>query len=365
MPTDARGKFSQAEQVKKRLQEQAAGRDAIVADRLLARSKGEAADWKKRYESVLAELEIAERRAALVENVSERIGEPREEWGRDFKQSRSSASIIAAVSDWHYEEDVDPATVDGKNEYTPAIAVRRAKRQTDKIIEYTQELQAKVKIDCVVLALLGDFITGYIHEELEESNHLSPTDALYEVGEVLDNSIRLVAKELKLPIVCVTARGNHGRTTKKKRIKTSAKNSYEHLLYRILARQQSQDKKLKNVRWQISEGYHNWLELYGRGIRFHHGDAINFWGGVGGITVSVNKAISQWNKVRPADLDIFGHFHQLCGMNRWVCNGSNIGYSDFAVEIKAEYEPPKQAFCVFDGKHGLRSMRPIFTDDVG
>jgi len=276
---------------------------------------------------------------------------------------QSNASVIAVVSDWHYEESIDPRTVDGKNEHNPKIAERRAKRQFQKIIEYTDELRQKVKIDCVVLALLGDFITGYIHEELEESNHMSPPEAIYEVSELIDKGIRLVKKELNLPIVCLTARGNHGRTHKKKRIKTSAKNSFEHMMYRILARDQSRD--LPGVEWRISEGYHNWLELYGRGIRAHHGDAINYWGGVGGITVCVNKAISQWNKVRPADLDIFGHFHQLCNMNRWVCNGSSIGYSDFAVEIKAEYEPPKQAFCVFDRKHGLRSVRPIFVDDQG
>jgi len=136
-------------------------------------------------------------------------------------------------------------------------------------------------------------------------------------------------------------------------------------MYRWLARKHAGDQKMKSVRWHIGEGYHNWLTLYGRDIRFHHGDAINYWGGVGGITIPVNKAISQWNKIRPADLDWFGHWHQRITMNRWVCNSSLIGFSDYSLMIKAEYEPPSQTLGVFDGRHGLRNTRPIFVDDQG
>lgn len=353
-----------AADIQKRIEDEAASRDAVATDRLLKRASDEAESWKRKYKQVLAELEVAEERAALVEDVQERMKYPRDEWSREKKGGKSNASVIAVCSDWHFEEVVDPKTVDWKNEHNPEIAARRAKRQFQKIVEYTEELRPKVKIDCVVLALLGDFITGYIHEELEESNAMSPAEAIYEVTELLDKGIKLVRKELKLPIVCLTARGNHGRTTKKKRISTAAKNSYEHMMYRLLARQH-REANLTGVQWQISDGYHNWLELYGKWIRAHHGDAINYWGGVGGITIPVNKAIAEWNKTKRADLDIFGHYHQQITMGNFICNGSNIGHSAYAIEIKAGFEQPKQAFGVFDGRHGLRNVRPIFTDDVG
>jgi hypothetical protein len=35
-----------------------------------------------------------------------------------------------------------------------------------------------IKIDTLVFAILGDMISGYIHDELVESNHLSPTQAV-------------------------------------------------------------------------------------------------------------------------------------------------------------------------------------------
>ena len=34
-------------------------------------------------------------------------------------------------------------------------------------------------------------------------------------------------------------------------------------------------------------------------------------GGVGGITIPLNKAISAWNNQRMADYDILGHYHNL------------------------------------------------------
>jgi len=210
---------SKADVIRRQLAEQAASQQAVTADRLLSRAREEAEKWKQKYKAAVGQLEIAEQRAALVEEV-EAIAKTRrpEQWELKHSDKITQASVIVGMSDWHCEESVDPKTIDGNNEFNLEIADRRIKRLFAKTIEYTDELRSKVKIDCIVLALLGDFLTGYIHEELEESNYLSPPEALYWVAERIDCGIELVASELKLPVICATANGNHGRTTKKKRI---------------------------------------------------------------------------------------------------------------------------------------------------
>ena len=103
------------------------------------------------------------------------------------------------------------------------------------------------------------------------------------------------------------------------------------------------------------------MDVYDKTIRFHHGHAMRYYGGVGGIYIPVNKAIAQWNKARPASLDIFGHFHQLKDGGIFVSNGSLIGWSPYSMRIKADYEEPKQAFIVIDNKHGRTFTCPIYV----
>ena len=111
--------------------------------------------------------------------------------------------------------------------------------------------------------------------------------------------------------------------------------------------------------WQIADGYHNYVEVYGKVIRTHHGDNIAYQGGVGGITISVEKAIASWNKARVADLDIFGHHHTQQQNPKWVANGSLIGFGAYSLAIKAPFEPPQQTFFLWDSKRGRTITAPI------
>ena len=56
----------------------------------------------------------------------------------------------------------------------------------------------------------------------------------------------------------------------------------------------------------------------------------------------MNKAIAQWNRSRAADIYCCGHFDSVFDGGNFVVNGSMIGYSPFAVAIKATYEPAAQ-----------------------
>jgi hypothetical protein len=107
---------------------------------------------------------------------------------------------------------------------------------------------------------------------------------------------------------------------------------------------------------------HSYLQVYDTTIRFQHGHAIKYGGGVGGIYIPVNKAIAQWNKARHADLDVFGHFHQQRDGGNFVVNGSLIGYNAFAMSIKADYEQPKQALFLMDKKRGRTCLWPLFLE---
>jgi hypothetical protein len=147
-----------------------------------------------------------------------------------------------------------------------------------------------------------------------------------------------------------------GNSTMKPRHATGARNSYEWMLYQILKKQFPQHD------WQIADGYHNYLEVDGRVVRFHHGDDLKYQGGVGGLTIPVLKAIAQWNKAIPAYLDVFGHWHQSMQNPSFVANSSLIGHNAYAIAIKAGFESPTQTFFLMDKKRGRTITAPIFVD---
>lgn len=267
----------------------------------------------------------------------------------------SEAVAFAIASDWHVEETVDPKTVNHLNEFNLDIADERIANFFRRVVKLTEIQRAGTRIDTLVLALIGDLMTGYIHEELRETNGLSPTETVLWLSERVGAGLKLLEKNFdKLVIPC--NHGNHGRTTIKPRHATGAKNSYEWMLYQILA------KQFPQFEWHIADGYHNYLEVDGRIVRFHHGDGLKYQGGVGGLTIPVEKAIAQWNRAIRADLDVFGHWHQSQQNPKWISNASLIGHNAYAIAIKAGFEPPSQTYFLMDRKRGRTITAPIFLD---
>jgi hypothetical protein len=113
----------------------------------------------------------------------------------------------------------------------------------------------------------------------------------------------------------------------------------------------------------IPEGAHSYVNVYGYVIRFLHGHDVKYGGGVGGLTIPLNKSIAQWDKAKKANLTCLGHFHQRFDGGNFLVNGSLIGYNAFALSIKASAEEPAQAFALIDKKRGKTLVCPILLDE--
>lgn len=263
---------------------------------------------------------------------------------------RRQATAVLMASDWHVEERVDPRTVNGENEYTPAIATQRAERLAMAATWRVEAERSAFDIRNGVLWLGGDLITGYIHEELQEGNFLSPVEAVLFAQQL---AIRLIDRLLlldfeRLDILC--DHGNHGRTTVKTRVGTSAQNSYEWLLYQQIAMHYADTP---TVTVHVNAGRVGYHEIYSTTLRHTHGDTIRSAGGVGGIFPSLFKQIARWDTHTRADVTILGHFHTYQSLPQVVTNGSLIGPSAYAQAFA--YEQPQQAFFLIDAERGHKA----------
>lgn len=298
-------------------------KDHIGLDRKVKKQTKELRQLRRKYEHVLKQNEELENTSGILKELEEGltginlhpVGETKKS-----KSGKNQAIAFMIASDWHVEEDVDPDTINGMNEYNMDIAEARSRKFFENGVKIIKNCKTFNDIDTLVLALLGDMITGYIHEELLESNNASPTEAVLFASELIIWGIEYIKANTDLKeIVVPCSFGNHGRTQKQKKVSTSAKNSYEWLMYKNLQRHYKDDPKVEFI---VESGYHTYLEVFDKYlIRFHHGDSMRYGGGVGGLTIPVNKAINQWNKIRHAYLDVFGHFHQLRDNGNFIVNG--------------------------------------------
>lgn len=275
----------------------------------------------------------------------------------DVSPNISPATAVLMASDWHVGERVDRENTNGLNEYNPDIATERSQRFFINACRLIRKERTNHDIRQAVLWLGGDLITGYIHEELEESNFLSPIEETLLVQDLIEEGVRRLLKEVdQVTVICNY--GNHGRSTKKKRHNTGAKNSYEWLLYQQLKR------KVQSVQWNVTTGYFSYHQIHGHTLRFHHGDGIKYFGGIGGVTVPLIKFINRCNTQRAAAIDIIGHFHTLTFHSQFVVNGSLIGVTPYSMSSGCPYERPQQGFLVLAEKYGVVAQAPILVTEV-
>lgn len=312
-------------------------------NRKLKLASAEAADLREKFD-------FMER---MVKPVVTKIKGPKK------KDKKTVASSVIIASDWHVEEIVEPAQVSGLNKYNPEIAKRRAEEFFRSAVRITDIFAAELSIDQYILGLLGDFISNNMREDSMENNAMLPMEATLFAQDLIASGLNYMLETSKRRIKIICHSGNHGRVTKFIHHGTENGNSVEWLMYMNLAKLFASEDRID---FTIGDGYHTYLDIYNVKTRWHHGHNISYGGGVGGITIPVNKAIAGWDKARQADVDFFGHFHQYTDSGKFTCNGSLIGYNAYAVSIKASYEPPVQSLQIFDTKRGRTYRAPIFVD---
>lgn len=314
-------------------------------------------DTDKKYRALQDDYErLLDEKDALL-----RLSQPPKEFLIRPRQSLGGggeATCIAVASDWHIEERVSSDAVNGLNEYSLAIAKKRAETFFQVALRLRGIEQQNTPVPTMVLALLGDFITGSIHEENLAVCSLPPVEAAYEAKGILKGGIDFLLKESDLDLVIPCHSGNHARITHKRRSsETERGNSLEYFVYGFLAQEYANNPRVKFL---VSRSYTSRLQVYDVVFRLHHGHSIRYQGGVGGLTIPAMKYILRSNVAWRADYDIFGHHHQAQLGPNFVCNGSMIGYNAYAQDSGFQFEAPSQTFLTVNKRwKKIIDYRPI------
>jgi len=271
----------------------------------------------------------------------------------DMKQ-HNQATAFAILSDWHVDEIVRPSKIHNKNEYTANEAEIRVSLLAQNIVKLINIHKEHLHISQIVVALLGDFITGVVAHGCELS--MPPMKAAIFAQQLIESVIEYILKNTDLKIIVPCSFGNHSRITEYTIVSEVAGNSLEYMIYHTIANKFANNDQIQFI---IDENVNTYVDVYGTKFRFSHGDDIKYGGGVGGIDVPVRRAIMQKNLTEHADYDVMGHWHQLRNLGHIIINGSLIGYNSFADWCKFRFEKPRQAFFLYNKEDDIFGYNPI------
>jgi hypothetical protein len=313
---------------------------------------------------VSTQLEQVQRALHVVEQAESAQLQPVKWLMPTAKPRPSAATLVLMLSDLHLDEIVEPDEVDGLNAYNRTIAVQRMKRWSNNVVKLARHHLAGMKYDGVVLMLGGDTFSGDIHDELKETNEDSMLGSLLYWAEQIASAIDLLADEFKKVHVAAVA-GNHGRTTRKPRMKLRARTNFDWLLAKMLERHFAGDRR---VTFQIPESSDCLISIYDTNHLLTHGDQTQGGGSIGGIYPPIMRMRARKAQRYLATGASFqtlwlGHWHQYLPSPSMVVNGSLKGYDEYAYISNFSFEPPQQALAIVVPEKGITIQAPVFCLD--
>jgi hypothetical protein len=257
----------------------------------------------------------------------------------------------ATLSDTHWSEIVNPQQVMGVNSFNMTIGRKRIQNWVDRVIDLLINHINNPNYPGLILALLGDMVSGTIHEELAKTNEVPILASVQDVfGRVF--------------IPCVP--GNHGRLGKKVPSKNYAWENWDWHLYCILEKHFENDDR---IQFLVSDGedlqykVYSWTYRITHGAQFRGGDGII--GPLGPIFRGDTKKRAQ---ARDAGLEydilVLGHFHRIMMLRRVMANGAIKGFDEYAMKNNFPYEPPQQALWVTHPKWGITFQFAVRADEA-
>lgn len=280
------------------------------------------------------------------------------------KKAGHRATVVALLSDTHFDEVVNPDELGGLNAYDRDIATRRLKRWAEGVVKLSRDYLAGVTYDGAVVMLGGDIFTGNLHD-LSETNEDTLFGSLLYWSEMLAAALDMLAEEfgrLHVPVVV----GNHGRLTRKPRTKLRARDNLDWLLGHMLARQMTSEQ----VTFEVPDAADLMVDVYGTTHLLTHGDQVTGGGGIGGIwpplmRMKARKTESYSAQDKPFDVMVCGHWHQLvmAPEQGLIVNGSTKSVDEYAFLQGFRPERAQQAMWLVTPEHGVSLSAPVICSD--
>lgn len=275
------------------------------------------------------------------------------------------AIACATLADPHFDEVVNPSELGGCNAYNREIAQLRLRRFFTNTVKLGRDVFAGIRMEGIVLAMMGDIVAGNIHEELAQTNAASILDTcLFWSEEIASGIEQLLSFYGQAFIPCVV--GNHGRLTRKPRHKGRVRDNFDYMIYSLVARHYRDNEKVTFLIPDTSDAH---FQIYSTRYCATHGDQFKGGSGIAGALSPLllgdarkRKRSTATNK--PYDYLMMGHWHQEIDAMGIICSNTMKGYDEYASDGNFAYSDPSQSFWLTDPEKGRTVRAPIHVRDA-
>ena len=340
----------------------------IKTDKTLATSKSETKLYKRLYDQVLKELAQKDLLVRSIEELTPAFAslssiKPRTPKGKH--RGTTPQVIIAPLSDTHIGESVNLEQMAGINQYDFEIFNNRLSGWATQVLNLTEYRRNSAEVNEIVIPLLGDMISGDIHEELSKTNIDHCMGQMIRGANLISQALRYLAPHFdSIKIPCVV--GNHGRMTRKPPMKNKHMD-WDYLMYQWIAafcRNQS------NITFDISQSFLHIFNVVNRNILIMHGDAVSGGGSKQSLTSTISnlRSVLQYNQEgfekTHFDSVMIGHFHRVDEIDidtgeLHIC-GCMKGPDEFAFQRVQKASHPKQILTYWHPSYGYIGKEVIY-----
>jgi len=278
------------------------------------------------------------------------------------KDSTREKQLLALWSDFHGTQTVNAEEMGNLNEFSTEILSKRFQQ----LIDVTLEKGRIHGITHLNIAILGDMISGDIHEELEMTNDMDVMSGMFAMASMLAQGI-LELRQAFSTIHVFGVFGNHGRLKKEKRFKRRYVN-WDWGIYKTI------ELILKNqpgITCKFPKSFFHIEEILGEKHLFLHGDGIKSWGGVPfyGINRTRSQLVDTFSARKQNFKNIYlGHFHTISQLDKVageiIINGSMPGGDEYSLGALFTMSEPKQMLVCIEKDLGSTWREPIILTNA-
>jgi len=321
------------------------------------RLRAETRDAKASAERALAKLESVQDALTVALDIQDIFDQGTIALPAD--PTKDEAVPILLLSDLHCGQIVKPSSVNGLNEFNPEIFDDRLDAVFRNALKVINGQRSTSTIREAVIWLGGDLIEGELHGDAVQNQTMTTTQQIVRCERAIVRGLDYLLEHSDLERILIPCNvGNHGRNTKKQQ-SNATENSYEHLAYCSMRRHYRDESRME---WFIADADCLYLDIYGKRLRFFHGDSVRYNGGAAGPLWNVDKHVKNLDQTMPADHTFHGHFHTLGFGSRATGNGSLPGCAPYGLQSGYRIERPQQGMRFLHSHKGFVGSFPIFTE---
>jgi hypothetical protein len=283
------------------------------------------------------------------------------------KNGSSRETPVATWCDWHMGEVVSKEETWGINEYNPEIGEKRVRSLVASTIRICRDYHNPSVYPGIVVNLLGDFISGAIHAELAKTDAEEQIPSALRCRDILVWAIDSILEEFK-QVYLPCAAGNNARNTQRPEFKRYVYNSFDWLIYQLLARHYEGNR---HVVLDIPATNEVYYRVFGQRYLGMHGDMMGVKGGDGIIgalgpiargEVKVGKQSAAIG--RDFDRLLIAHWHQEIALPRIMVANTLKGFDEFAKNaLRAPPSTPSQPLWFVHPKRPQTSYWNITVEE--